>query len=170
MELQTESPETKKKLINQLSSDIIKLSVSRLAVDLRFIQRAVLRLKPLAVKEVSLASDGRVLYYDPMHILNMYKYDENAVNRDILHTVLHLIFLHGYVGKDVRREYWDLATDISVENVINSMDIPCLNSGRKYAQLAYIKLLETEVGELTAEKICAFFRKSGMDLHLSIPL
>ena len=86
----------------------------------------------------------------------MYRYDENAVNRDILHTVLHLIFLHGYVGKDVRREYWDLATDISVENVINSMDIPCLNSGRKYAQLAYIKLLETEVGELTAEKICAF--------------
>ena len=84
---------------------------------------------------------------------------------DILHTVLHLIFLHGYVGKDVRREYWDLATDISVENVINSMDIPCLNSGRKYAQLAYIKLLETEVGELTAEKICAFFRKSGMSVQ-----
>jgi predicted metal-dependent peptidase len=166
MGLQTERTETKKEeLINQLSSDIIKLSVSRLAVDLRFIQRAVLRLKPLAVKEVSLASDGRVLYYDPIHILNMFRYDENAVTRDILHTVLHLIFLHAYVGKDVRREYWDLATDISVENVINSLDLPCLNSGRKYAQLAYIKLLETEVGELTAEKICAFFRKSGMSVQ-----
>ena len=54
---------------NKLAADVLRLSRNTLVVNLRFLDAALSRLGPMATEEISLATDGRTLAYDPRHIL-----------------------------------------------------------------------------------------------------
>ena len=68
---------------NKLAADVLRLSRNTLVVNLRFLDAALSRLEPMATEEISLATDGRTLAYDPRHILRQYKADRAVTGVDL---------------------------------------------------------------------------------------
>lgn len=140
-----------------ISKEIIDLARNELLVNFRFLDRALLSLQPVETPDASFMTDGLKLYYDPWFVNHRYKEDRNAVTRSMLHMLLHLVFRHGLTGTAVDRRCWNLACDIAVENIINSMDRGILTTGKSAGQGAVIHKLRTLIGEdkpFTAEIIC----------------
>ena len=110
----------------ELAGEVIALAQSTLMVHLRFLDRALACLKPVCHEQLWFASDGFHLYYEPWYVLGKYKWEQNAINRALLHTLLHCVFRHSFIGKEIDQPRWDLACDIAVEATISGFGEPFL--------------------------------------------
>lgn len=137
----------------ELALSILTLAENTLMVNFRFLSRALSGLTLTESETPWFASDGRRLYYEPWYVLGQYKAERTVMTRDYLHTVLHCVFRHGFVGKGTDIPRWDLACDIAVESMINGMTAPCLAANRVRQQLPVIETIRSEVPELSAERI-----------------
>ena len=124
--------------VESLAGDILLLSRNSLLVNFRFLDRAVAMLPLTPAKDISLASDGRKIYYGPKYILFEYRREQSCVTRNLLHTVLHCVFRHDFVGKTVDRARWDLAADMAVENIINDLDSGAVKAKRASEQQGWM--------------------------------
>lgn len=140
-----------------LAEQVMDLSRNAIVMNLRFMDMAVFRLRPEPA-DTTLATDGRYLFYGPEHVLRRYMRDEALPARDYLHALLHCVFRHPYIDTLVDRRLWDLATDIAVEAVIHSLELPRFEAGRELDQRPILDALSDRLGLLTAEKLYHFFR------------
>lgn len=147
----------------ELALDILTLSRSTLLVHLRFLQPALCRLSFCPDPETTLATDGSFLYYHFLHVLKAYRIQKELVMRDYLHTVLHCIFHHPFISRQIDSYTWDLACDIAVEAIITELDLPDTACARSLRQADTLKALCSELPLLTAEKLYRHFRSQ----HLS---
>ena len=145
-----------------IARDILALARNSLVVNFRFLDRAVSRLEFIADEKVSLATDGESIYYSPWYILRIYKNEQTAVTRDLFHSILHCVFRHNFIGRDIDRLRWDLASDIAVENALTEFDSPVLRAARESGQRAMTALLREELGTLTAERIYKWLGDRGL--------
>ncbi len=148
--------ENEKRIIT-LAREVLRLSRNTLLVNLRFLDAALSRLEPKEIAELSFATDGRVLAYDPRHVLKCYRDDRAAPVRDYLHIVMHCIFRHMFINTLVDRPAWDLACDIAVEYSISQLNLKAAAATRSGMQTKEFARLQKEVGKLTAEKLYRFF-------------
>ena len=147
--------------VESLAGDILQLSRNSLLVNFRFLDRAVAMLPLTPSRDISLATDGRKIYYGPRYILYEYRREQSCVTRNLLHTVFHCVFRHDFVGKTVDRARWDLAADMAVENIINDMASGILEAKRVSEQQA-LELLKSEItSPLTAERIYKWLGDMG---------
>ncbi len=153
-------PERDKKAF-ALAGSIMELSRSSLLVNFPFLSRAMSRVSFTRSDKVSLASDGRFVYYDPWYILTLYKAEQSAVTRDLLHTLLHCVFRHGFVGKDMDRARWNLSCDVAVEYAINDMERSAVSSSRVRGEMALISVIRSELGGITAERVYKWLGDRG---------
>ena len=93
--------------IESLARDVLRYARNTLLVNLRFLDAALSRLQPTSTGELPLATDGVKLYYDPRHILRVYKDEREATVRDYLHVILHCVFRHMYIHTLVDKAAWD---------------------------------------------------------------
>ena len=116
---ETGSEQEKQKKTEKIAAEILQMSKNKLLVNLRFMDMALnqFRIFPKPEATPFTASDGNVYLYDPGHILKAYMLDENLPIRNFLHTVLHCVFKHFFVGTLVDQKMWDLACDIAVESL-----------------------------------------------------
>lgn len=153
----------KSKEWEETALQIMKLSRNRLLVNLRFLEPAFVQLAPSHDAGIpGIATDGRNLYYNSMHVCRQYRRAAEIPVRDYLHVVLHCLYRHMFVGKKVRQPLWDLACDIAVENRISELDIRSLYCERQDEQIRFIARLGEEVPRLTAEHIYSYF--NGQDI------
>lgn len=145
----------------RLAGQILSLAHNTLTVHLRFADRALNAMTPLPDDTLWFAGDGKHLHYEPWYVLGQYKAEPTRIQRDLLHTVLHCVFRHSAVGKTIEREKWDLACDMAVENVIGSLELPCLYAGRQEEQTQLLSALEQELGTLSAERIYAWLKEKA---------
>ncbi len=139
---------------SELAGEVIALAQSTLMVHLRFLDRSLAALTPVPHDTLWFASDGIHLYYEPWYVLGRYKWEQNAVNRALLHTLLHCVFRHGFVAEDIDRPRWDLACDIAVESAISGLDEPFLSVRRAQEQAPLLALLTQHLPTpLTAERV-----------------
>ena len=106
-----------------------------LYLDVRFLDMALSALRPTPDERCGvLATDGRILCYQPSALLRLYKENPKYLNRLYLHTVFHCIFRHLWTKGRRDKRLWHLACDIAVENVIDGL-------GRKSVQrpLSYVR-------------------------------
>ena len=137
-----------------LAREVISLAQSTLMVHLRFLDRGLAALVPEPHDRLWFAADGAHLYYDPWYVLGKYKWEQNSVTRALLHSLLHCVFRHGFVGKEIDHPRWDLACDIAVEAAIGDLDKPFLSTRRTAQQAGLTALLLQELpAPLTAERI-----------------
>lgn len=144
-----------------LARDILMLSRGSLIVNFRFLDRAISRLTLTEDENVSLATDGESVYYSPWYILRRYKNEPAVITRDLFHMILHCIFRHGFIGKDIDRSRWDLACDIAVENALTELHASPLRAMRENEQGATLALLRSELPALTAERIYKWLGEKG---------
>ncbi|MDR1050700.1 MAG: VWA-like domain-containing protein [Deltaproteobacteria bacterium] len=143
-----------------LALEALRLVRSALLIHLRFLDAALIRFVPLPSPDaaINLATDGRVMFFNPWHILRSFKNSRAGLARDYLHLTVHCLMRHLFVGKKIIPELWDLSCDIAAENLINSLNLKFLEVPRVDSQLEIIADLEKTLGRLTAEKLYRHFK------------
>lgn len=158
-------PDSKEAEIRKVAKDLMLMSRNTLVVNLRFMDVSISKLKLLEVEELSLIStDGKNIGYNPLAVIKLYKNKKNGVTRAFLHTVLHCVFQHFFVDLSVKRLYWDLATDISIENIINDLEILDLDTDRFEKQKIEIEKVRNQVKYLTSECIYRYFVDNSTEI------
>ena len=148
--------------LDRIARRIIVLSRRTIVVNMRYLDSAVFKLMPVP-GALSLATDGRFLFYDPEFLLHEYQQEKSVIARDLLHVVLHCIFQHAFIHEAVKQEYWDLAVDIAVENLINDQDLDCFRCEREISQKKVLNSMNIPFQTLTAERIYRWLLESGKE-------
>ena len=136
----------------EISDKILKNACSAILVNMRFLDSALFRLK-FKASGISLATDGRFLYYNSQTLMNTYAKEPNAVNRDLLHVLLHCVFRHLFVGSGVDKRYWSLACDMAVEDILCGLDLAALETGSAAQIAKALAPFKKKIYPFTAEKI-----------------
>ncbi len=153
-----------------LALDILTLARNTLLVQFRFLDRAISRIQFVPGDTIWFGSDGEYLYFDPWYVLGQYKAQQTILTRDLLHSLLHCIFQHSFVGDNIQtdeenRLRWDLACDMAVEYMICQMASPSLRGRREDEQTATFALLTEELGSahITAERLYKWLSDHSFD-------
>lgn len=114
----------------------------------------------------SLATEGAHLYYNGAYLAMQYERGRSRVCRAYLHLLLHCMLRHP--GKKHGRdgELWDLACDIAVEHVLDSLDYRCLDrpSVSVRRQNLYRRLAD-EMPVPTAEAVYRALRRDALPVY-----
>ena len=155
---ETDNKKEEKK--RKLAYQVLGLSKDEILVNLRFLDNALamLRLEERAGQK-GMSCDGAKIYFDSGFVLRRYKREPNYIARIYLHILFHCIFSHGYACEKLNRQYWDLATDIAVENIIIEMNLHSTRLKKDAVAESKLRVLKEEIGNLTAEKIYKYFKK-----------
>lgn len=141
-------------LISQKASQLMRLASDTVIVNMRFMDVALNRLKCEEKTGLfGVATDGTHFYYDSGFLLKRYLEDENSVTRMLLHSLLHCIFVHSFNYDRMEDEVWDLACDISVENIIMELEVPAFALHDDLDRRQLLRGISSQVTSLTAEKI-----------------
>lgn len=149
----------KQQKTEKIASEILRMSRNKLLVNMRFMDMSLNQFRMSARPDLTecSSSDGEVYIYNPLHILNAYREEENLPVRNFLHTVLHCVFKHFYVNTLVNQNLWNLACDIAVESTINDLGLPFLNIQMAKKQIQFFDLFKSKIKTISAEKIYSYF-------------
>lgn len=104
---------------------ILSLIRDELYLDFRYLDRAIASLTPQKNEEIrTFATDGLALYYSHEQLVRLFPSNPIFLNRAILHGILHCIFRHLWLREGRDRSLWNLACDIAVEHLIDSLQKP----------------------------------------------
>ena len=145
--------------ISKLAHEVFRLAHDGILINMRFLDVALSKLRlDERVNTGAFVYDGATLYYDPVLLLTRYKEEPHYAVRLYLHTLLHCIFYHGYQTDKLERDYWDLASDIAVENTILSMDLYLAALPSDELLKSRLEIIKKQAGGLSAEKLYRHFR------------
>lgn len=151
------------KLYEEYANKIMELARDSIVVRFRFFDAALSKCRFEAVNGLgAYVADGESLKYDPVVLLNDYKNEPAVAFRLILHVLFHSIFLHFYRFDKTEEKYWNIATDIAVENIILNMDIPEGAMLRDTEERIILQRLSKWVPRLTADAIYREFMVGGI--------
>ena len=145
--------------LEKLAKDILILSRNTLLVNLRFLDVALSQFELIPIEESTILTDGKYILYNPKYILKQYKVQRAVSVRDYLHMVFHCVYRHMFIGPSVDAEYWDVASDIAVENIISELNLKSVEASRVASQVAYIDKIKKEINIITAEKLYAYLKE-----------
>ena len=138
---------------DQLARHVLGFSRDNLFLNLRFMDSAVSRLVPVPYQGGCMGTDTRHLYYDSRFVLRMFRENSLRITRIYLHSVLHCVFQHPYVGTGVRFDLWDLACDIAVEQMLHDLALGCVDDSCEAVQIPVLEMMHKRTDLMTAEKI-----------------
>lgn len=142
----------------QIGTRILSLCRSELYLSMRYLDLALSALSyDLNLQTRTIATDGVHLFYNPNYLIHSYEEDPIAVNRMYLHIILHCIFRHMTQAEQRDPDDWNLACDIAVESVIDSMEYPCVHRLVTDHRQEYYDSLSLSV--LNAEQVYAVLTK-----------
>lgn len=71
----------------------------------------------------SLAGDGFTVFYNREELLSRFCREPDSIARDYIHLFLHNLYFHPVLSQGKQEEFWDLACDIAVEEILDSWDV-----------------------------------------------
>lgn len=150
---ETSGRETAEKL-QELGNRILLLTRNELYLQMRFLDVALSSFYYVADMGVdTAATDGTVMYYNPRRVGGLYREDKGLLNRLYLHMVLHCVFRH-LIRRNGREErLWNLACDIVIESMVDSMQHRSVRRARSWLRKETYRKLQERMQVLTAEKV-----------------
>ncbi len=145
-------------------TEILQDAKNELYLNMRFLDVALNSLGLQPTFEISTcAVDGSLFYYQIPWLIDQYKVGNVMVNRMYLHSVFHCLF--GHVWKEKREDaaLWNLACDIAIESVIDSLPVRCLRLPPRPYRRAVYDGLNKKLRVLTAEGIYHLLENSQVD-------
>ena len=100
-----------------------------------------------------MATNGFELGVDSAQVCNMFLNTKEPPKHDFLHSVLHCVFLHPYVGPTIDRRLWDVACDIAVEKLVSEVCGARGESRAKHIESAIGEIEKVAGPHLSAEKV-----------------
>lgn len=154
-----------KKDLSAIGNEILLTARNELYMNLPYLDAALCALEflPGGGMTVSLATDGEALYYDGAFLADRYLRSRVAVNRAYLHVILHCMLRHLSKKHGKMPELWDLACDVAVESILDSLQYPCLEEGPVPAKLKFYGECRQEMPVLTAEGIYRRLLRLGLE-------
>lgn len=139
-----------------IAMEILALTRDSLLVSFRFMDVALCELALIPSGHNQFATDGVDLHYDTQYVLSRFRSDRALLSRDFLHLVLHCVFRHPFDSSRVRPDCWDLACDITVENILNELDLHPSVRSIEEEQRPIMNFLKKSVKSLTADRIYSY--------------
>lgn len=144
-----------------LARKVMEYARDTILVNMRFLDTAMSAVTPEARQGLGgIACDGKSVYYDPLYLLRKYRQESAYAVRCLLHILFHMIFYHSFRYEKVEKEYWSLAADIAVENIILELALPGSALKRDNAAARKLHFLKEEISTLTAEKIYRYLKNN----------
>ena len=145
---------------------ILNEARTELYLHLRFMARALDSLgytMDLATR--SMGTDARTIHYNPNFVFALFLESPQKLDRLYLHILLHCIFRHMFSSDQYEDPaLWDLAADIQVESVLDSMDYDIINRPAYPFREEWYERLRAECRVLSAERIYHYFHLNKPDL------
>ena len=149
--------------ISEYADRVMRLAKDTVTVRFRFFDAALAKLN--FESRIGLGGyvfDGENLYYDPYKLLDDYKIEASYALRLLLHVLFHGILMHPYRFDKTEEKYWNIASDIAVENIILNMEIPEASLLRDGEERIILNRLAKWVPNLTAEALYREFMVGGI--------
>lgn len=158
--------ENKERMIDELALNLLKQARSVVLLNMGFTIKAIGALD-IFKTDISLGSDGRFLYYEPKHILRLYKKGDKELIHSYMHTLFHCIFRHWSFGSGLNLRLWSIACDIACESLLFDMEFAFTKDDMLKERLSIIGELENKISLLTAEKIYSYLKNENIsEVHL----
>ena len=151
-----------KKNSRTIALTIIENSKNTLCGEIRSLLKGISSLCFEEVSNSTIYTDGNKLYYTPEYILKAFKSNQNAVNRMIIHSLCHCLFLHIFNTQFKNKVIWDISCDIAVEVFINNTALSCTKTEKTDIQNQLTSELSHHIKSFTAENIYFYFLKNGI--------
>ena len=149
--------------MNALGKEILRTARNELYLKMRYLDVALSSLRFQMDGEIgSIGTDGQGLYFHPGWLGGAYREDRKNVNRAYLHIVLHCLFGHLYLRGKRDPLFWDLACNIAVESIIDSLSYPCVRRAPSWLRKDVYRRLKSSTKVLTAQKIYKSLTAWGM--------
>ena len=134
--------------------EILLNARNELYLNLRFMDAALssLNFVPDFTAEGA-GTDGYHYTYQPDFLAGRFMSGRVIVNRLYLHSVLHCVFVHMDTRGKREEGLWNLACDIAVEYLIDSMDMKCLHRPQTPARRECYLRLKEKNGVMNAQSI-----------------
>ena len=163
---------TEKSKTEILAEEILLKAKVELTANIHSLVRAISALSFVATNEEDIFTDAKSFYYNPNYILMRFKGNTTAVNRALLHSILHCMLLHPFNIDFKDTSLWNIAADISVEATINSWGLPCTKNEKEIMQNAIIAEIKKQVKNPSAENIYYYLKgadisKETLDMYAS---
>lgn len=145
---------SKKAEMEKMAEELLRLARDTITVRFRFFDVALHRLKIDYWHGLSgVCLRGETLSIDPAFLLKEYVSEPGIAVRMYMHILLHMIFFHPFEYDKMNERFWNLATDIAVENIILEMNFPSAALSKDGMERDKLYVLKKRVPVLTAEKI-----------------
>ncbi|MGN0436025.1 MAG: VWA-like domain-containing protein [Wujia sp.] len=162
---------TEQEQIIEYAEKLMRLAQDTIIVRFRFFDIALAKLKHEAVVGLGgYVTDEKTLFYDPATLLKDYLSEPNIAVRLYLHVMLHCVFMHRGRFDKTDENYWNLAADIAVENIILELDMASSGLSTDEEASNTLRLLSKNVDKLTAEKLYREFMVHGLSSDLESKL
>ena len=149
--------------LNSLGLRILNQSKIELSLSMRYLSRALDKLSfQMDFNTRRIGTEGEKIHFHPEFIFQLYVESPQKLYRLYMHSLLHCLFRHMFKTEDKEEELWNLATDMHVEYVLDSMDIPLLYRPAYPFREKYFQKLEKEVKSLSAERIYAYLLEQNL--------
>ena len=149
--------------LNSLGLRILNQSKIELSLSMRYLSRALDKLSfQMDFNTRRIGAEGEKIHFHPEFVFQLYVESPQKLYRLYMHSLLHCLFRHMFKTEDKEEELWNLATDIHVEYVLDSMDIPLLYRPAYPFRENYFQKLEKEVKSLSAERIYAYLLEQNL--------
>ena len=150
--------DTPKRDLSAIGQEILFAARNELYMNLPYLDVVLcaLEFKSGEEKTVSLATDGKTLYYDGPYLAERFLRGRTAVNRAYLHSVLHCMLRHLWKKKGKVPTLWDLACDAAVESILDDLQYPCIRETVSPLRMKFYGQFRAEMPVLTAEGIYRF--------------
>lgn len=152
----------------RLALEVVDLAKAGIVSDNHFLSAAIGQLVPAEARRDlpqtrALSTDARFLYIDSTKLLAQFVSEGTPPEHDLMHTILHCVFLHPFVDSQIREADWDLACDIACELLV--MQICGPREGTRGADIERaLKKVALEVSDsITAERVYAALRSGAFD-------
>ena len=149
--------------IGEYAKKVMQLARDTITVRFRFFDNALNKLNLTQVKNFGgYQCDGKNLFYDPECLLKDYVNEPGFAVRLYLHVMFHYIFMHPFRYDKENEEYWNIACDIAVENIILEMELEGAKMMRDEEERIIINRLRKWVPAISADKLYREFMVGGI--------
>ncbi|HEY9574602.1 MAG TPA: VWA-like domain-containing protein [Lachnospiraceae bacterium] len=150
--------------LESLGEQILFALRDELYLSLRYLDVALCSFYyQMDTKAEPFGTDGVSIFYHPQYLGGLYKENRIGANRAYLHMVLHCLFRHWEImGRN--RRLWDIACDVAVEHIIDSMDFRVVKKAHSMFRKDWYRFLEAYYDKkvLHAQRIYEYLAKKEL--------
>ena len=110
-----------------------------------------------------MGTEGERIHFHPEFIFQLFMESPQKLNRLYMHSLLHCLFRHMFKNEDKKEELWNMACDIHVEYVLDSLDVDLLKRPAGEYRENTFQRLEEKIKTLSAERIYQYLEEADLD-------